>query len=492
MGQAGNMVDSENTTSGDGISSGKRKRLQQCFEHANLQMRQENFDYATVLFTQCILGDASNPLYAQGFIANLKQKYKNNKRGSSMAFFNMMGLRGMIKKASMQKDWQALLKHGVEGLKLNPWDVGMLVKMADACEALGYDQTQLVYLRQALELNPKDPQINRLCALALRVQGQFDQAIACWHRVEQAKPDDEEAPRAIASLAVEKTIHEGKYDGGESKLAKSGDKSSGDAADSTPEQRFEREIRRNPKETSNYIEFAEFYLREEHFKKAVEIYQRALKVFKGNIDFQERIEDAQMRDSRSQMAEAEKQAKKTGAAEDKKRYEDMKQFVQVKDLELAKNRVERYPNNLRYKFEFGDRLKRFHKFNEAIAQFQTAKNDPKYRGPSDLALGQCFQKIEQFRLALKHFEASVDEISERDAENKKLALYYAGRLSVFLGDIDRGERHLSTLAGLEYGYRDVATLLDKIAQIRENKKSQVQEPPPPPQRPENTEDASEG
>jgi len=48
--------------------------------------------------------------------------------------------------------------------------------------------------------------VNRLCGIALGKRGQFDQAIACWHRVEQAKPDDEEPKRAIASLAVEKTI----------------------------------------------------------------------------------------------------------------------------------------------------------------------------------------------------------------------------------------------------------------------------------------------
>ena len=42
--------------------------------------------------------------------------------------------------------------------------------------------------------------------------GQFDQAIACWHRVEQAKPHDEEALQAISRLSVEKTIHKGGYD----------------------------------------------------------------------------------------------------------------------------------------------------------------------------------------------------------------------------------------------------------------------------------------
>ena len=42
--------------------------------------------------------------------------------------------------------------------------------------------------------------------------GQFDQAIACWRRVELARPQDDDARQAIARLSVEKTIHQGGYD----------------------------------------------------------------------------------------------------------------------------------------------------------------------------------------------------------------------------------------------------------------------------------------
>ena len=47
----------------DPITPAKRKRLQQCFEHAGKQMSQDNHDYATELFAQCVIGDPANPLY---------------------------------------------------------------------------------------------------------------------------------------------------------------------------------------------------------------------------------------------------------------------------------------------------------------------------------------------------------------------------------------------------------------------------------------------
>jgi hypothetical protein len=56
------------------ISPAKRKRLQQCYEHANRQMQQDNYDYAAELFTQCVAGDPSNFIYLQSFLSNLKKK----------------------------------------------------------------------------------------------------------------------------------------------------------------------------------------------------------------------------------------------------------------------------------------------------------------------------------------------------------------------------------------------------------------------------------
>ena len=64
--------------------------------------------------------------------------------------------------------------------------------MAEACEALEYREAELRYLKMALEANPKDPEVNRHCAKSLQRTGLFDQAIVCWHRVEEALKDDVE------------------------------------------------------------------------------------------------------------------------------------------------------------------------------------------------------------------------------------------------------------------------------------------------------------
>lgn len=451
------------------ISPAKRKRLQQAFEAANMQMRQGQHDYATELFTQCVLGDPANPAYVQSFLANLKQKYSNNKKGSNLAALTGLGTRAMVKKAAVQKDWMKVLKHGLDALKLNPWHVGTLRHLARACDQLGCLDCQLWFLRTALEYDPKDPEVNRECAIALRAKKQFDQAIACWHRVEQARPGDEEAARAIASLSVEKTIVEGKY-GEETGVGKVAGRGAGlrggDTVELTPEQRLERDIRRNPKDLTKYKELSELYIREELFSKAAEVLARAVEVSGGDLVMCERLEDAQMRHLRQQLAKIEKQYQQSGREEDKRRYEEARRQVLEKDLEMCRKRVERYPNNLGYKFELGQRYQLMGKYNEAIAEYQAARNDPRRKGLCLLALGECFQKIQKYRLAMSHFEEAVQEIPERDAENRKKALYRAGKLAVVMRNVDLGEQYLTTLAGLDFGYKDVSALLDKVAEIR--------------------------
>ena len=117
-------------------------------------------------------------------------------------------------------------------LKLNPWDVSALLAMAAACENLDFGDCQLLYLKNALDANPKDADVNRTCGKALGRMGHFDQAIACWHRVEQAKPGDEEAAKAIGNLHIDKTIGHGGYEDANSSTDVKVDKSGAGERDS--------------------------------------------------------------------------------------------------------------------------------------------------------------------------------------------------------------------------------------------------------------------
>ncbi len=181
-----------------------RRKLQKCYEHGTSLMSDDDYDYdyANTMFTECVVKDPSNLVYVEAFLENLQRKYKNNKRGARTLSF---GGKGPIKKAIQKQDWKEVLQQGPVLLKSNPWDVTVLRGMAHACEAFQFNEVELRYLKNALDANPKDADVNRHCAQSLARMGQFDQAIACWHRVEEAKRYDPEPPKMISALTIEKS-----------------------------------------------------------------------------------------------------------------------------------------------------------------------------------------------------------------------------------------------------------------------------------------------
>ncbi len=82
--------------------------------------------------------------------------------------------------------------------------------------------------------------------------------------------------------------------------------------------------------------------------------------------------------------------------------------------------------------------------------------------------GKIGQAIKQYSLAMRHYESAVQDIPDRDAVNKKKSLHLAGKLALALKDVETADRYLSTLAGLDFSYKDVSALLDKIARLRKN------------------------
>jgi tetratricopeptide (TPR) repeat protein len=222
-----------------------------------------------------------------------------------------------------------------------------------------------------------------------------------------------------------------------------------------------RKLQSEPDNVTHYLELAQLYVNEDRYREADGLLAKAFELSDGNIDVREKWEDCQLRLLKQKIAQ-------TKDPEAKKKLQ--RQHLE-KETELYRNRVERYPNILPLKFELGYRYMRLKRFDEAIRELQMARNDPRKKGECVLVLGECFQQIKQYQLAAEHYEAAILEIPDRDAENKKRAFYLAGRLALALGNLDVAQKRLTTLASLDFTYKDVSKLLDKIAELRQNGES---------------------
>ena len=75
---------------------------------------------------------------------------------------------------------------------------------------------------------------------------------------------------------------------------------------------------------------------------------------------------------------------------------------------------------------------------------------------------------------MNYYELAIQEIPDRDAENRKYALYLAGRLAFALKDVGTAGRHLTALASLDFNYRDNAALLEKLREVATCQRRQAQ------------------
>lgn len=472
------------------VTPAVRQRLQAVFEHAQRSAEKADYDYAHDLYTQCLVEDPANLIFLQRFLANLGQKHGHSKKSSKLASLRIASTRMALSKAVAKQHWQDAFRAASDALKQSPWDTATLLSLADAYEQVGCDECQLYVLRWALDADAKDPVVNRRAALTLSRLGQFDQAINCWRRVAAAKPNDEEAARAISQLSVEQTIQKGGYNqemlhGGDADVAeleasirdrserpKTNAAPSGDStknAGKIREQALLDAIQSDPATVANYLLLADLFSEQERLREAEEILSKALAVSGGgDLTIRERLEDMHLRRAHHQVSVAQRRAEQEKTQEASELARRMASQANQAELEVYAARALRDPGNLLLKYELGLRCKRAGKFKEAIQAFQAARDDNRHKAMVQLHLGESFQHIRQFKLALSSYVAAIEAADTLQPDTKKLALYRAGVLAAELGERERAEKYLTELAAIDFGYRDVAERLDKLSSLSDS------------------------
>ncbi len=472
------------------ISPAIRKRLQRCFERGQELAKQEkaDHDYAHTMFSECVLNDPSNLEYVEAMLENLQRKYKNNKRGARIKGF---GGRGPLKKAISSEDWDEVFRLGMDLLKTNPWDVVTLRGLANACKANHYNEVELRYLKNALDVNPKDLEVNKHCGESLARMGQFDQAIACWHRIEELDKGNAEAKKKISELTLAKTmgVPPGTDSSESASAARLQSTSSAAATSPSPKEQstsngadaasaakaeevsipeLEKAIQQDAADLESYVRLAELYTDDHRFREAIQTLKRGQDAAGGrNLRIQQLLEDAQVRMIRAQVSIAEKRAATEGTEEAADLVRRFRAELNRQELMVFNARCERFPDDLALRYELGIRLKREGNYREAIKCFESVRADAERRTASTLEMGECFQHLKQYGNAMKCYQSAASA-APPESDLGKLTLYRAGVLAAALKNVESAEKHLSKLVQVDPHFRDAATRLDKLKKIRDS------------------------
>jgi tetratricopeptide (TPR) repeat protein len=450
------------------------------FEHANQVIAsRKNYDYGIVMLLKCCILDPSNLIYRQALRRTQRAKYNNNLRGSRLAWLTTWPLKARLKAARRTKDHLKVLELGERILVRNPWDVPTQMAMAEALDEMGLLDMAIWCLEQARHKKVDDVHVNRALALLLEKRGNFAQAMSLWSQIRKVKPKDKEADEKLKDLAVHDTIQRGKYEGaieGGPSPANPGAHSDNDTAESASIEetaaapsRVEREaaplrkrIEHDPTSSDAYLMLAKLYRRAQELDNARQVLQQGLGPTGNSFDLMQELTDLEIEPFRENLAHTEK---KLEAQPDDDHLRQLRirlrKEINTRELEFYRLKADRYPTEMMHHLEIGIRLLRAGLVDEAIQELQAARNDARVRWQAVYYLGHCFKARNNWRLAQRNFEESLQNIVSGDQSKRKELLFVLAEGYAENGELARAIDLGTELANVDFAYRDIGRLLDE-------------------------------
>jgi len=141
----------------------------------------------------------------------------------------------------------------------------------------------------------------------------------------------------------------------------------------------------------------------------------------------------------------------------------MNQFV----FDDLSSRVQRYPNDLKLRFELGLQYFKYDYYDDAIGQLQLAQRSPKERVEALYYLAKCFSKKGQRDMAVMQLETANEQLPIMD-ELKKKVVFELGCLAEEAGDIEKAFGYYKDVYGADIGFADIGVRMERIYKMRQS------------------------
>ncbi|MBI9018519.1 MAG: tetratricopeptide repeat protein [Phycisphaerae bacterium] len=148
-------------------------------------------------------------------------------------------------------------------------------------------------------------------------------------------------------------------------------------------------------------------------------------------------------------------------------YKQVAKKLLITELEHFKLCVENYPTDSKMKVEYGQRLIKARKFDEAIPLFQEARRDPKHRVSALSSIGQCFFYKEWFPDAIESFNEAYDMLDNKEGALGKELLYNLGRAHECDDNMEEALNNYRKVTQIDFNYRDAK---DRVNDLRQKQK----------------------
>ncbi len=465
----------------------QRRRMEQQYQRALQRMQKPGGDGRQVhqMLSECASTDPAAVQYAEALLRNLAQAAE---RGAENHQISPAESLAPLYAWAESGDWATLLQKGLSLLWDLPGNGDLCALLGRACLADEHPRTGLIYIQWALRQNPEHVELNRQAAQALTALRRWDQAIQHWQTVERIDPRDDEPPRCIAALIVQKTRQESDAsEHGPSPTEKPTENeaqlgtSRRTEADSEPtaatlklttRQRLEQAIVQNPQNETGYINVADYYIAQERYFEAQQTLAKGTQ-FCDSLILVERLEDVSLLRAQQLVDQARRGAEEQRTSEAFDLVDQREAERQQLEFGVIQARSSRHPENKSLRFQWGIQLKRQGKLRAAVEPLQAGLDLPEHRAEASLEIGEILQRYRQFPKALQCYRQAAQLATPRsgkknvpgDTRVRHRALYRAGVLATDMGLPDSARAYLSELVRTAGDYQDARPRLDKLSEI---------------------------
>jgi tetratricopeptide (TPR) repeat protein len=451
----------------------KNKIAADCWRRGNEALPKENWDYAIQMYGTSVKMVPDNLAYRQSLRFTEYKKYDNNLTGARLGGMKLVPVKGRMKKCRMSKDWAGLAEVCEEGLQVNPWDVQLGTELGDALKELGYQEVAKFAYQEVIKVDKLNVGVNKSLALILETRSEYNEAVACWKRILQVDPASGEARSKITALDAKSVMDRGGYEGAESTqnvmaahevARRLGLNKDADGPGQSVEADLQRAIRKDPANKDNYLKLADHYKLAGKLEEAEQQLLKALDVSGNDLSIREMLEDVQL-DLMQKTIDITKEQARNNPDDNslKQRCAELANELTKRKLEAYAVRVDRYPQDMRLKYELGCLYITVQKWQQAIPLLQQARSDPRIKGEALFKLGLCFFYDNKPQLAIRQLEAAMLEIKFDENPDAFKELYYAaGKLYELLKNPKAAEECYQKILEVDYNYRNTVARLNKL------------------------------
>jgi len=410
-----------------------------------------------------------NLLYRQALRGVMRRKFGNDpSKVGRLVGAKVQPIRLSTKASKSKGSWGQVLETCEEAFLHNPWDVGSARDAADAAENLGLKELSRWYLESVREQGLADQEYLRQAAHVYELNEDWAKAIDCFERIAKLNPNDETARRRANDLAAKATISRSGLKEAINKHSEAGighESLPQEAEDLrravvTPEQRYLAEIEAEPARIGSYLGLAEHYRHESKLDEAELILSKGLKHSpEENLLKSAHAEVQILRLKRAIESWGRKVKKDPTDTASKAKLEQLTGTLFAYESKEIRRRLTSNPEDHNLRFQLGQLLAQAGKHDEAIAEFQQARNSPALKAQSLLQAGLSFEANGVVKLAERAYNDAIKAVDADDTTMLNRLHYQLGRIAEKQGNVVAAEEHYNEVAANDYSYLDVAQRL---------------------------------